>query len=121
MLKHLAALALVSAAVSSAPSVAQAPSPAPLTMPQATTLKCSAAFALGATMQARGEGAGWPPLAERGREFFVRASAQLMDETGRTRYQVADDLRREAKGLGDPGALSAAMPPCLLLLDAAGL
>lgn len=117
MIRHLSALALAAAA----PSVAQVAPLAPLSMQQATTLKCSAAFAIGASMQARGEGAGWPPLAERGREFFVRASAQLMDETGRTREQVADELKREAAGLGAPGALVAAMPPCLLLLDAAGL
>ncbi|MGX7927699.1 hypothetical protein ACWPMX_14110 [Tsuneonella sp. HG094] len=117
MLKLLVALSSLTAA----PSAAQTTVPPPLTMQQATSLKCSAAFALGASMQARGQGAGWPPLAERGREFFVRASAQLMDETRRTREQVADDLRREAAGLGAPGALAAAMPPCLLLLDAAGL
>ena len=42
-------------------------------------------------MQARGQGKGWAPLLPRGREFMVRTSAQIMDDTGRTRDQVAAD------------------------------
>jgi hypothetical protein len=104
------------------PAAAQdAPEPAPLSLPQSTALRCSAAFALGAALQARGEGAAWPALAQRGREYLVQVSAQIMDETGRSRDLVAAELTREAKTLGEPGALAAAMPPCLLLLDASGL
>lgn len=119
---RLAPLALLLAA----PALAQAPAPeqgppGALSLQQSTALKCSAAFAIGAAMQARGEGSEWPALAQRGREFFVRVSAQIMDETGRTRDQVAAELTGQAKSLGEPGALAAAMPPCLLLLDASGL
>lgn len=105
-----------------APAFAQEQGPPkPLTLQQASALKCSAAFAIGATMQARGEGGEWPALAERGREFFVRASARVMDETGWTRDQVAAELAGQARQLGEPGALVAAMGPCLLLLQASGL
>ena len=110
------------ALVLTAPALAQEQGPPkPLSLQQASALKCSAAFAIGAAMQARGQGSGWPALGQRGREFFVRASAQIMDETGRTRDQVAAELSGEAKQLGEPGALAAAMGPCLLLLDASGL
>ncbi|MGN6496527.1 MAG: hypothetical protein ACTHK5_04195 [Tsuneonella sp.] len=117
------ALALASAALlGAAPSAAQtAVSPPPLTIEQQAALRCSAAFAVGAAMQQRGQGCEWPPLATRGREFFVRVSAQLMDDTGRTREQVAADLAAQARQLGDPAALKATMPACLLMLDAAGI
>ena len=97
------------------------PAPKPLSLEQRTALKCSAAFAIGAVLQQRGGHADWPPLAARGREFFVRVSAQVMDETGRNREQVASELTAEARELADPAALSATMPPCLLLLDASGI
>jgi len=119
MTRRLALLASLFAA----PLLAQspAPEPQPLTLGQAAALKCSAAFARGAALQARGEGSEWPPLAERGREFFVRTSARIMDETGRSRDFVALELTRESQALAAPGTLAAAMGPCLLLLDASGL
>ena len=115
------ALALLLAAPASAQSAPEPGSPAPLTLQQSTALKCSAAFALGAAMQARGQGKEWGALLPSGREFMVRASAQIMDDTGRTRDQVAAELTEQARQLGEPGALAEAMPPCLLLLDASGL
>jgi hypothetical protein len=93
----------------------------PLTIQQSTALKCSAAFALGAAMQARGEGREWGVLMPRGREFMVRTSAQIMDDTGRTCDQVAAELTAQARLLVEPGTLAATMPPCLLLLDASKL
>ncbi len=118
MTSRLAPFALLLAA----PAAAQtAPEPAPLTLQQSTALKCSAAFALGAAAQARGEGREWPSLAMRGREFLVRTSAQIMDETGRSRDRVAMELTGQAKALAEPGRIAATMPPCLLLLDASGL
>ena len=114
----LAALFAVPAAAQAVPE--QGP-PGALSIQQSTALKCSAAFAIGAAMQARGEGGEWPALAQRGREFLVQASARVMDDTGRTREQVAAELTGQAKALREPGALAAAMPPCLLLLDASGL
>jgi len=115
---RLAPLAVLLAA---SPALATAPEPAPLSLQQSSALKCSAAFALGAAAQARGEGKQWPDLATRGREYFVRASAQIMDETGWSRDLIALKLADQAKALGARGALAAAMPPCLLLLDASGV
>jgi hypothetical protein len=121
MIARLTMLALFAAAPLAAQNAPEQTARAPLSLQQSTALKCSAAFALGAGMQARGQGAEWPALGERGREFLVQVSAQVMDETGRTREEVAAELTGQAKVLGEPGALAAAMPPCLLLLDASGL
>lgn len=107
-----------------APALPQTPpaEPTPLSLQQSSALRCSAAFALGAAMQGRGLATGWPPLATRGREFFVRASARVMDETGRSREAVAGTIAEYARPLAaDQAALEAAMPPCLLLLDASGI
>ncbi|GGD86131.1 hypothetical protein GCM10011515_02200 [Tsuneonella deserti] len=120
MIIRLAPFALLLAG----PALAQdaPPEPAPLTLQQAGALRCSAAFALGAAAQARGEATGWPPLASRGREFMVRASAAVMDETGRSRDAVANTITQNARALSDDRtALAAAMPACLVLLDASGL
>ncbi len=84
MIARLTMLALFAAAPMAAQPAPDQTARAPLSLQQSTALKCSAAFALGAGMQARGQGAEWPAL-------------------------------------GEPGALAAAMPPCLLLLDASGL
>jgi hypothetical protein len=102
---------------------AQQPAAPELTIQQKTALRCSTAFALVAEGQARGDPAmaDYPPLGERGREFFVRSSAQLMDETGMGREQVAGLLAAEVESLRDPEALEGVMSPCLLLLDASGL
>lgn len=115
---RLVSLALFVAAPSAAQS---APEPAPLSLQQASALKCSAAFALGAAAQARGEAAEWPPLAGRGREFLVRSSARIMDEAGWSRDLVALKLKEQAAALAEPASLRSAMGPCLLLLDASGL
>ncbi|MCT2557567.1 hypothetical protein N0B51_01090 [Tsuneonella sp. YG55] len=119
-------LAVPALLLAAAPAIAQDAAPAegpaaPLSMQQQAALKCSAAFALGAAEQAQGRNKAWPLLAERGKEFFVRSSAAIMDETGWTRDQVADELTAQARDLRRPGALEAAMQPCLLLLDASGL
>jgi hypothetical protein len=102
---------------------AQQPAAPELTIQQKTALRCSTAFALVAEGQARGDPAvaEYPPLGERGREFFVRSSAQIMDETGMSREAVAGLLSAEIAALNEPGALDGVMPPCLLLLDASGL
>ncbi|MGB3737824.1 MAG: hypothetical protein WA948_00560 [Pontixanthobacter sp.] len=94
-----------------------------LGLEQTTGLKCAAAFAIVAQRQStRDEGVSrYPPLTDRGREFFVRVSAQLIDETGIDRTQLTQRLRAEAEGLQADGAIDAVMPSCLLLLDASGL
>ena len=117
-----AAAALLTAIPAAAQEAAPAEGPVrPLSMQQQAALKCSAAFAVGATQQERGRNLAWPQLAQRGKEFFVRSSAAIMDETGWSREQVAAELTAQARVLTRPGELEAAMPPCLLLLDASGL
>lgn len=119
------ALALAALVPPTLVSTAQAQQPAApeLTIQQKTALRCSVAFALVAEGQARGDPAvaDYPPLGERGREFFVRSSAQIMDETGMSREAVAGLLAAEVAGLQEPETLASVMPPCLLLLDASGL
>lgn len=106
---------------------AQPASPPPrLSLEQETAVRCGAAFAIVASEQARGSALvrAWPPLGPRGREFFVRTGARLMDETGATRPQVqalfgnaASALRAEPANL--PGRLESLRQPCLTLLDLA--
>ena len=111
----LAALSL------SAPSIAPAQSPAPpLSLDHRMLLRCSAAFALVANGQENGnaEALRYPDLSQRGREFFVRASAQVMDEAGLDRAQIAAALSAEAQDLWDSGTLEQVMPVCLGLLPA---
>lgn len=115
-----AALALASFAA--AGHARQPPAP-DLTIEQRTALRCSVAFALVAEGQARGdtEALAYPALGERGREFFVRTSARIMDETGLSRETVAELLAAEVESLREEGALDQVMSPCMLLLDASGL
>lgn len=92
-------------------------------------LRCGAAFALVASDQQRAApGADrWPPLAERGREYFVRTAARIMDEAALGRDAVRDLVVREVAALqaesaaaADPAAaFGAVMDQCLPLLDAA--
>jgi hypothetical protein len=109
-----------------------APAEAPkLSLEQAMRVRCSAAFAIVAGDQARGVEAAkaWPPLGDRGREFFVRASAGLMDDLGLTREQVQALIEAEVARLQDDavrsddpaGHFDDVMQPCLLALDASGL
>lgn len=116
-------LAAILALLAAAPLAAQ-PAPTPsLTIEQRTGLRCAAAFAVTAQAQARGdaEARSLPALGTRGREFFVRFSAQLMDDTGLTRDAVAALLTAEAQALGAQGSVREVMPACLLLLDASGV
>lgn len=114
---------LLAAALSVPLGAQESAAPPPLSLEQQTALRCAAAFAIVAEEQARGvaEAQSLPPMAERGREFFVRVSAQLMDETGMAREEVAALLSAEARTLRDEGLVAQVMPACLLLLDASGL
>lgn len=121
-------LGLMTAAIAlSASAHAQAPGALPtapaLSLEQRTMLRCSAAFAIVARQQADGKAAAkrYPPMDPRGKEFFVRASAQVMEQTRMTREQIQAVLEAEAQGLSAPGRLDAVMPACLLSLDASGL
>ena len=66
--------------------------------------------------------AGYPVMAERGQEFFVRTTARLMDELGADRRTIMGLVMREHAALAEtPEQLDEVMPACLMLLDAAGL
>ncbi len=119
----------LAAALLTAPATAQeAPR---FTLEHRMLLRCSAAFAIVASEQQRGvaSAAVYPPLGERGREYFVRASVRLMDDLKLTREQVEASLRSEVQGLqkasseaADPATyIGSVMQPCLSALDASGL
>lgn len=104
MLLSLLALVL---ATQAAPALPQ------LNAMQQGALTCSAAFAL----DARTNGDAARRLRER--EFFVRALARIMDETGATREAVAQMAGSEAQRLaGQPEQLAKVLPACRSLLDA---
>lgn len=100
-----------------------APAAPDLSQEQRALLRCAAAFAIVADGQARGNAAArqWPPLETRGREFFVRALAQLMDQTGLDREGINRLASGAAQGLRDRGEVDQVMPSCLLMLEASGL
>ncbi len=116
--------AILAVTLQAAPVAAPSPdTPPALSLEQRTALRCAAAFALGAEAQARGDAQAiaLPPLAARGREYFVRLSARIMDDTGLPRDAIAAALKAEAEQLVRTGERHSAVPPCLVLLDAAGL
>ena len=119
---------LLAAAVLAVPAAAQ--EPPRFTLEHRLLLRCSATFAIVAAEQQRDGAAArlYPPMGERGREYFVRASVQLMDDLKLTREQVEASLRSEVRGLqkasseaADPAAyLDGLMKPCLSALEASG-
>ena len=128
---HRSALALAAASLLVAPLVAQAPAPptADLKFSAETgaELRCAAAFAIVASEQRRGlpTALGFPPLAERGREYFVRVGARAMDKDKLNRETVkavlegeVARLQEEAKASADPeAAVAGVMTPCLARLE----
>lgn len=96
-----------------------------LPIEQQAALRCGVAIAIVAEQQRMGNAANtdWPDLLanDRGREFFVRTVAKLMDDTGIAREGIALRGRKEAEKLRDPAELEAVMPACLMMLDASGL
>ncbi|MEP2734904.1 MAG: hypothetical protein ABJP34_01295 [Erythrobacter sp.] len=94
-----------------------------LTLEQTTSLRCSAAFALVSYGQSQGnaDALKWPVKEAPAREFFVRTTANVMDETGLSREAVTEKLAAEAQKLIDNNALEKVMPACLLMLEGAGL
>jgi len=120
---------LFAAALLAVPAAAQ--EPPPFTLEHRMLLRCSAAFAIVAGEQQRevASARAYPPLAERGREYFVRASVRLMDELQLTREQVEASLRVAVEGLqkasteaSDPALyVDSVMQPCLSALEASGL
>ena len=94
-------------------------------------LRCSAAFAIVAGEQQRGVATALahPPLAERGREYFARTGARLMDELKLSREQVEASMRTEAGAIQRAAAeapdraayIDSLVRPCLSALEASGL
>src|SRR5690606_35901238 len=95
--------AVLAAALLAAPISAQVAPPAPpqLSLEHRMMLRCSAAFALVAFRQETHDPSvqQYPPLKERGSEYFVRASARVMDEAGLDRPAISALLQTEARGL----------------------
>lgn len=116
MIRTTLALALLAAPLA---AIAQTPPPQ-LSLDHRMLVRCSAAFAIVANGQDNGNEAAlrYPAMEERGREFFVRASAQVMDEAGLDREQIAAALSAEAQDIRDNGTLDEVMPVCLSLLPA---
>ena len=120
--------ALIAALAAAVPAAGQ---DVPPSFEQGMLLRCSAAFAIVANQQARGVPAAkaYPDLQARGKEYFVRASAQLMDQLHLTREQIAARLRTEvaaqqqaAASASDPKAyVDGVIQPCLQSLAASGL
>lgn len=112
-------------ALVAAPALAQ--SAPKLTLAQETALRCSATFAKVASDQARKvpDAERYPALGTRGREYFVRTAARLMDDTGMTREQVTallkarfDEVQTRAARTADPvGTVDGAARACIPLLD----
>jgi hypothetical protein len=102
-----------------------------LSIEQQTLVRCSAMFALIAGEQAKGDAfaLGYPPLGERGREYFVRTAAKLTDELGVPRETVVNLMNREAglvqterKAAANPAEITdRIMRTCLTSLVASGL
>jgi hypothetical protein len=111
-------------ALAAVPAVAQQPAPAPqLTDEQRTLLHCSATFALVSGRQHAGDkdALAQPDITARGREYFVRALAQLIDDAHLDRETVVKLVQAEAARLQNSPDLLKEMPPCLASLQASGL
>lgn len=114
------ALGLTAPAMAQANPSSSISTPAPaakgLTLEHRMLLKCSAAFALVAHGQAQGQAdmLGYKVNATQGREYFVQAMAQVMDDTGFSREEVTEQLTREAQRLsaGDGKGIAEIMPAC---------
>lgn len=110
---------VLAAALLTAPASAQV-APPQLSLEHRMLLRCSAAFALIAYRQNTGDASAqqYPPLKQRGSEFFVRASARVMDEAKLDRAAIGEALKAEAQTLLQGGTLAAIMPVCLSALEA---
>ncbi len=117
------AIALMTAVASPAALHASLPSGADIIADSRLDLRCSAAFAIVATAQADGDALrGWPPLAQRGKQFFANAGESMVAKTGLTREAVRDLIAADVRALQtakDPdAALTDLAKPCLARLDA---
>lgn len=118
-----ACLALAATLLSSTPVIAQE-----TVADLDTAVRCAVVFGLiaGGQEQGSADALAYPPMEERGREFFVQVGARLIDERGLTTEQVAGVLLDQANALIDQaqashdpeGAMRSVAEPCLVLLDA---
>jgi len=116
----IAGLALALAA----PALAQQGKPTPqLNADQRTLLHCSATFALvsGRQHAQDPQALAFPDVTARGREYFVRAMVELMDQAGLDHDAIKALVAEEATTLQDPTVLYKQMPACLASLQASGL
>lgn len=95
-----------------------AAAPAELSLQHRTLVRCSAAFALVASGQENGdaEAQTFPPLEKRGRDFFIRANARVMEEAGLDRAGIEQALRAEASAIIVERSIGTVMQSCLPLL-----
>lgn len=117
---------LTAAAMAAAPISPAYAQPVPVDLDTAVT--CAVVFGIIASEQQRGvPGADrYPPLAGRGKEFFVQIGARLIDERHLERDQArgqfearANSLQADLAAAPDPKArLGELASPCLVLLDA---
>ncbi|MEY4238618.1 MAG: hypothetical protein RL339_1219 [Pseudomonadota bacterium] len=112
-------LRLLLLALVAAPLSAQTAAP-PLPPELQTGLRCAALFSLIAADQVRGApgASDWPPLAARGREFFVRVSARAMDAGKLDRPALQAVMQAEVNAVRQPATRVALKAPCLAMLDA---
>lgn len=120
MTRRLSLFAALAALLASAASAQEAPS---LSLEQKTLVRCSAAFALAANLQESGDKSlgEIPEIRARGQEYFVRAMASLMDQTGLGREAIAGLLKAEVGTLAEGDTLAKTMPACLVSLETSGL
>jgi hypothetical protein len=122
------ALLFATPSLASSDASAQPPSAPRLAPELQAAVRCAALFSLVAAEQRHGDATpGWPPLAERGREFFVRVLAQTMDSGGLDRPGVQALMQVEARVLAETALAkrttvaeaSGLKSPCLAMLDEA--
>src|SRR6187200_190047 len=90
---------LIAAALHAVPAAAQ--EPPRFTLEHRMLLRCSAVFAIVAGEQQRGAPAAavYPPLGSRGREYFARTGARLMDDLKISREQAEASIRSAAEAV----------------------
>jgi hypothetical protein len=100
-----------------------APPPLVLNQENRALLRCAAAFAVVSNRQAKGDATvqQWPALGTRGREFFVRTMAHLMDRSGLDRAGITTLVSSEAEAMVAKGEVDQVMPACLSMLEASGV
>lgn len=100
-----------------------AAAPPALSQEDRALLRCAAAFAVVSNRQTNGDPGAqqWPVLGTRGREFFVRAMAQLMDTSGLDRDGITALVSTETKAMVAKGEVDQVMPTCLSMLEASGV